>query len=618
MNRTPQIPTMQQETRMTSVFRGYNHREIIADGEMYDMKNLSDDLYPLLTVRPRRGITSWDVEDADPVLLTGIHGRDKLVHVRGTKVYYDLTEVTGVTVSDLSTDSPKKIVSMGAYVCIWPDKVYFNTVDPTDCGSMERKFSVTGTSVSLMMCRGDGTNYDMNSISIGSSPPASPTNGKLWLDQSGDVDVLRQYYSPSQEWQEVASVYVKIQATNIGHGLNEYDTVMIEGMTAPDTETQRVKDQVAALNGSYIVYAAGENYVVIAGIISKTMNSLKSTTVKLDRTVPDLDFIVESNNRLWGCKYGKENGQVVNEIRASKLGDFRNWSTFMGISTDSYTVNVGSQGEFTGAVTLRGYPVFFKENCIHKISGLQPSSFQVATTVCRGVQRGSGRSVVVVNETVYYKGRQNVMAYDGNLPVSVSDQLGSLLYSDARAGALGDKYYISMKNANNKYCLFTYNTKTATWYREDNLKVLGFAAVEDELYMIDEEHNTMVTATGSAGTQEEPLDWMAEFGISGIEMRPNKYGNMVRDDIPGSHYLKHFVFRMYMEDESEAELEIMYDSNGKWIPQGKVKGNSLKLTTLAVKPRRCDHLRYRLKGHGEFRLYDIIRELEVGSDVQNH
>ena len=367
MRKMTQIPEVQKSIRMTTNFSGYNHNEVIADGEMYDTLNLSDDLYPVLTVRKRRGITSYDVSGEDPVQLTGIHGREKLVHIRGTKVYYGGDEISGISVSTDSSMLPKKIVSMGAYVCIWPDKYYFNTVDTTDKGSMESLHEKSGANITLQMCRGDGTNYDMSSISVGTTPPPSPTNGKLWIDQSGSVDVLRQYYSPTQEWMEVASTYVKIGATGIGSGLQEYDAVKISNLTAPDTETQHYKDQVDALNGSYIVYGAGENYVIIAGLISKAFAALKGVTVHVDRTVPDLDYICESNNRLWGCKYGKEDGQVVNEIRASKLGDFRNWSTFMGISTDSYTASIGTEGEFTGCIAQRGYPVFFKENCIHRV-----------------------------------------------------------------------------------------------------------------------------------------------------------------------------------------------------------------------------------------------------------
>lgn len=610
MRRMPQIPQMEKSLRMTSAFRGYNHNEIISDGEMFETVNLSDRLYPVLARRKRRGITAYEDK------LSGIHGRDKLVLCGGTKVYYGGTEVSGISVSTATTMIPKKIVSMGAYVCIWPDKVFFNTVDPTDCGSMERLYTETGDNISLVMCRGDGTDYDMSTISVGTTPPANPANGKLWIDQSGDKDVLRQYYSPSKEWIEVASTYVKIGGTGVGTGLKEYDSVMISGMTPPDTETdQRIIDQVEALNGSYIVYGAGENYVIIAGLLSKTMIELKNDQVKVDRTVPDLDFVVESNNRLWGCKYGKQDGEVVNEIRACKLGDFRNWSTFMGISTDSYVASIGSDGEFTGAIAQRGYPVFFKEGYIHKVNGMTPSSYQISTTICRGVQRGSGRSVCVVNETIYYKSRQEIMAYDGNMPMSVSDQLGNQVFSDARAGAKGDRYYISMKNANNVYCLFTYNSKTGIWYKEDHTKALGFGAVGDELFFIDEASNSLVTVDGTMGTLEAEPEWSAEFGISGVENAPGNFGSMTRSDINGSHYLSRFDIRMYLEEEGRAQLEIMYDSDGEWRKQGgEIRGNRMRTIVLPVVPRRCDHLRFRIKGKGEFRIYSISRNLEVGSD----
>ena len=114
------------------------------------------------------------------------------------------------------------------------------------------------------------------------------------------------------------------------------------------------------MNADNIVYQAGEGYIVIAGIIAQHMSALKEGTVRVKAEVPDLDYVCEANNRLWGCKYGMENGAVVNEIRASKLGNFRQWKNFMGLSTDSYTVSVGTDGPFTAAVSQRGYPVFFK------------------------------------------------------------------------------------------------------------------------------------------------------------------------------------------------------------------------------------------------------------------
>ena len=246
---------------------------------------------------------------------------------------------------------------------------------------------------------------------------------------------------------------------------------------------------------------------------------------------------------------------------------------------------------------------------------MTPSSFQVTTVNCRGIQDGSWRSAVIVNETVYYKSRQDVMAYDGNMPQSVSDQLGNVLYSDARAGARGDKYYISMKNSSNEWSLFTYDTKRGIWYREDATKALGFGAVGDELFFIDETSNTLDSVTGSYGAQETDPDWSAEFGISGVEISSNGYGNVGRSDVNGSHYLSRFDIRMYLEENGRAELEIMYDSSGEWTKQGEIRGNRMKTFVLPVTPKRCDHLRFRIRGRGEFRIYSISRIMEVGSDA---
>ena len=618
MNKMPQIPEVEKNIRMTTTFGGYNHNEIVTDGDMFDTKNLCAELYPCISTRRKRSLASYDVSGQESVPLTAVHGRDQLVMVRGTEVFYNFIKVTGVTVSADSSMLPKKIVSMGAYVCIWPDKVYFNTIDTTDCGSMERLYSEDGENMQVQLCRADGTDYDMTQISVGTTPPASPSNGKLWIDQSGDSDVLRQYTASTQEWTEVPTVYAKISGTGAGHGLREYDAVTISGMEAPESASARIKAQIAALNGSFIVYGAGEGYLIVAGIISGTLSALKEgTTVQINRTVPDLDFICESNNRLWGCKYGMENGQVVNEIRASKLGDFRNWSTFMGISTDSWTASIGTDGEWTGAISQKGYPIFFKENCIHRVSGSTPSSFQITTTTCRGVQRGSWRSLAVVGERIIYKARDGVMAYDGSMPFSISEQLGNVLYSDARAGAVGSLYYLSMKNAGGDWSLFTYNTEKEIWYREDRLKALGFAPVGDEIYAIDEENNLLLALRGSMGgagwTQETDFEWKAEFGISGIEYTRTNFGAS-RADMRGNQYLSRFDVRMYVEEGTKAEMEIMYDSDGEWRKQGEISGTRMRTFVLPVIPRRCDHLRMRIRGTGEFRIYSISRYLEVGSD----
>lgn len=603
MRMMPQIQGPQKSVLMTTQFLGYNHNESIQDGEMFDMQNLSGDLYPMLSPRKKRGITSYDLPGQTPQILRGISGRDQLVFIRGTQVFYNFIEVEGITLSEDAGMLPKQIVHMGAYTCIWPDKKYFNTIDLSDCGSMERSWSLAGNLVGMSMCRLDGTDYDTTQITYSVTAPSNPTNGKLWMDQSGETDVLRQWSVGTQMWTEVPSVFIKIAATGIGTGLSQYDAVHISGLEAPDGASQTVKDQVKKINDQdVIVYAAGDGYIVVIGTLSSTLNAMKSTTVHADRKVPDLDWICESNNRLWGCKYGMENGKVVNELRACKLGDFKNWNCYMGLSTDSYRASIGTDGPFTGAITQKGYPVFFKEQCIHRVSGYAPSSFQISTTMCRGIQRGSGRSAAVVNEVVLYKSRQDVMMYDGSMPVSISGQLGKILYEKARAGVLGAKYYICMQARTGRWVQMCYDTEKGIWYKEDELHAQEYATVGDELFCIDEDHNTLVTIAGSMGTAEEDFDWAAVFGMFGTDYR-------------GKKYLSRFDIRMYMEEGGLARLWIQYDSSGEWEYKGEIKGRRLKNFVIPVVPRRCDHLRVKLTGRGEMRIHSISRIMEVGSDV---
>ena len=609
----PELTAGETQILNTTTFLGYNHNPVIKDGEMYDMENLSGRSYPLMDQRPERGITSLDTEsegEVTTVPLNGISGRDDLVFIRGSQVFYNMIPVQGIEVSTEESMLPKKIVSMGAYVCIWPDRVYFNTIDTTDYGSMSAAWvreapgegEEQGLQVTATMCRGDGTEYGANEITVSASPPVSPANGKLWLDTSGSTHALKQYDAATESWTEVATTYVKISGTGIGANYRMYDCVDISGMAA-DTEDTAIQSQAEALNGSMIVYFSGENYIVVAGLLSQAVSMRGDAEIRVERPVPDLDYICESNNRLWGCKYGIENGEMVNEIRACKLGDFKNWQCFMGLSTDSYTVSVGSDGPFTGAVSQRSYPIFFKENCIHRIGGTTPSSFSVTTTVCRGIQDGSWRSAVVVNEAVYYKSRSDVMMYDGSsTPTGVSAALGDILYSDARAGSVGGRYYISMMDRSQTWHLFVYDTKTGNWYREDNFHALGFGTAGDELYAIDEDNNTLVAMLGSIGTPEGTLPWSATFGIFGT-------------DYTGKKYLSRFNIRMQIDTGAEAKLEIQYDRSGDWKDMGRILGKGTRSFLLPVVPRRCDHLDVRISGKGRCRIYSVSRVLELSSDA---
>lgn len=652
MKKMQQIPEVPKRERMTTTFAGYNHHDVIRDGEMYDMKNLTDDQYPVLAERKKRTISdssiAWkDPDDAsDDAKIRGVYGGEKLVYSVGRKLFYNGTRITKVKVANYRQSykpkaTPKKFVMMGSYLCVFPDNIYYNTLDDTDYGFMQRHWSTFyPDQITMNLCKVDGSDYDFNNITVSSTAPANPNNGTLWLDTRQYPEVLREYSTSSLEWVEVPTVYTKITCSlgdldpnayyagawvdktytaghlGIGYDIKEYDVVNISGLKGANTEPSRVRRQINELNGPHIVYKRATNYIVVEGMLRKSNPVLVDQEVFANREVPVLDYVTVSNNRIWGCRYGKiEDGKTVNEIYACALGDFKNWNKFMGLSTDSYTMSVGTEGAWTGAVTQRGNPVFFKEKAIHKITGQTPSTYQLTTVNSSGVQEGSWRSIAVLNETVFYKTTTDVVMFDGNVPYSIGDNLGDVIYSDARGGVLGNKYYLSMKNPENEWNLFVYDTKRNLWYREDNLHALGFATVGTELYAIDEGDNHVVSITGQDTTYnaEGDVDWMAEFGLSGVEYVGSSRG-VARGDMRGYHYLSRFDIRLSLEANKKAELEIEYDSDGHWIKQGEIHGTSMRTVVIPVIPRRCDHLRFRLKGSGKVRVYSISRLMEVGAD----
>lgn len=588
----PELNESAQTTLMTSTFLGYNHNLVTQDGEMYNMTNLSGMNYPLLSPRKRRGVLQTIAHPA------GMIAKDSLAIVDGDRLIYNGNHVPGVVLSTDEDMLPKRMVSMGAYLCIWPDKVYVNTADLSDYGTMYANWeSVAETN--LTMCREDGTDYDTTQIAVSNTAPSAPANGSFWLDTSGKPHVLKQYSAYTEEWVQVATTYVKIHSVGIGAQFSAYDTVRISGLAFPAEEDPELHEQVEALNADMIIYACGDDYIVVAGLIDQAVTL--SDTVKAQRRVPDCDYITEANNRLWGCKYGLVDGEPVNEIYACKLGDFKNWYSYMGLSTDSYAVSVGTDGVFTGAATLKGTPLFWKEGCVHRITGYTPSTFTMTTTMCRGVQDGSADSIAVVGEALMYKGRTDVMLYDGSQPVSISNALGDVRYHNASAGAYADRYYISMQEQDGPWHFFVYDVQKGIWHREDGMHAVHFAQMDDELYFINADTGELVAANGYDGTPEAELPWEAVFG---------KYGY----DYEGQKYLSRYNLRMSLEPGSRVKMEIQYDSDGKWHTMGTMTGKTLRTFMVPVIPRRCDHCQLRLSGTGGMKLYSIARVLELGGD----
>ena len=579
----PTLPARSTSRNMVDVFQGYNHNLLIGEGEFFDMKNMSSDHSPILCPRGQRGVY------AAPGNPQGLIAKDNLCYVDGTNFVMDGYSID-MGLSTAEEDCPKKLISMGAYVIILPDKKYINTLDLTDFGNIEASFE-TSTDVTFELCTANGEEY--TGMIVSAAEPEDPENMDYWIDTSSTPHTLKQYSSSSAMWVPVATTYIRITSTGIGKAFKQYDGVTISGV---------LSEQLQDLNASIVIWDCGDDYIVVTGILDAVTTQLHSDgAITVERRMPEMDFVIESENRLWGCRYGvAANGEVVNELYACKLGDFKNWNCFMGLSTDSYVASLGTDGQFTGAITHLGYPLFWKEGYVHKVYGNYPANFQIQTTACRGVQKGCDRSLAIVNEVLYYKARHAVCAYDGSLPAEISSVLGDEHYSQAVAGAHGNKYYISMLDASGQYNLFVCDTGKGMWHKEDNLKVEAFCSCREELYAIS--GCKIITMLGSGTQDTDKVEWMVQTGIIGTDM-------------PDMKYISKLLVRMSMEIGARVMFLAQYDSTGGWEPLGTVSGTNLRTFQIPIRPRRCDHMRLRIEGTGRVQIYSITKTIEQGSDV---
>ena len=580
----PYLNEISVSREFIDVFRGYNHNLRIGDGEFYDMKNLTSDKYPLLASRRLRGMCDTLTSP------NGIIAKDSLCYVDGPDFF------VGAQKYELGLNNKKKtLVSMGAYVLIFPDKKYVNT-KTHDYGNI-------GEATMTVECSLCDSNGDEGSYYVSDSDPTFAddfTNVSVWIDTSTSPYTAKR--KSGVQWVDTIS-YIKISASGIDKYFSPNNTIDKTGLVS---ETVTITSDV--------VKAVGNGYIIVPGTMGE---GVETATLTIRKDIPSMDFVVESGNRLWGCRYGTQiestpsGSQVttINEIYASKLGNFHVWDSYQGISTDSYAASVGSDGPFTGAITYLGRPIFFKEKCMHVVYGNYPANYQIETTECRGVAGTSAKSLAIVNGVLYYKSEAGVCAYDGSSPVEISSVFGDKLYSNAAAGALGNKYYISMYNYEDEgYSLFVYDTVKGIWHKEDDTQAVDFAAWGGDLIFIDYADKQIKSVLGSSISvmhymvPEEKVKWMAETGIIGI-------------DSPDKKYISRLDVRLSIEFGGEVRFWAQYDSADEWEYICTIKGAGLKTFAAPIRPKRCDHLRLRIEGEGDVKIFSICKTREEGSDA---
>ncbi len=372
------------------------------------------------------------------------------------------------------------------------------------------------------------------------------------------------------------SVYTKITASGIGNTFAKGDNVTISGCTT------------SSYNGTHIITEQGTDYIVISGQLTSSFT--QSSGLTFERKMPELDFVTEKDNRLYGCS------SANHEVYTCKQGDPKNWYNYESGADMAWAATVGSDGDFTACTKYSSSVLFFKENAVHILRGEKPSNYSLNEKELPGVRKGCDRSVVTIDDTLYYVGRNGVYAYDGAIPQKISSNITDDI-SDAVACKYNSKLYISCKLAG-ATTLLVYDPRTGLWDAEDE-ETFRFAAFSDGmLHYIDADNRL----TSIEGSRTETIEWFLETGD-----RTDGILNMKR--------LSKIKLNLWLAAGTEFRVLIRYDDEPIWQSKGYIRSTVNKTYTLPITPRRCSKYRIRLEGTGEFKLLGMSRDIEQGSEI---
>ena len=597
-------------------FGGLNETYSCTEAEAGSSKNFSSRDFPALSTRiPRRRLRSV-------VQMNGIYHLNGLLVAAGKNLIYnaDETPQEAEFFWNAVADSKKKMVGMGTRVIIFPDKIAFDTRDRsvTKLGAV---WDSGGADVVLTPCDASGKTYTVSGK--GTKEPENPADGQLFLKVNNiqkpysSESVLEVYNEASGNWSAIELKWCRIEAGGIGKNFAVWDTVTVSGVE--DGDDLHWKE----LKGDRIVTARGDDWVQVQaepggdyfyGTLTKGREMLRWTGIdgkgatmegntdafRLERRVPDLDYLTECDNRLWGC------AQNENVIYGCKLGDPTNWFSYRGIAADSYAVTVGSDGAFTGAATCMGYALFFKENTLHKLCGTKPSDFQLTSLRCRGVAKNAARSLCVLNETLYYLSPDGVMAWDGSIPTKVSAVLDASRLANVQSavgGALDGRYYLHISRTagtQGQTRLLVYDTERGLWHEEDVCSC-DMASTGGQLYLWDGQ------ALWAADPSRES-DWQSTEGVEQQVSFELVTGDIGQDGAE-QRYLSRLTLRLDAACASTVEVALSYDG-GPWETVASLTAREARRSyDLPLVPRRHSTLRLRLRGKGQITLRSLAKNL---------
>lgn len=574
-------------------FGGINNNLAAGNGEILAMQNMTSDCYPLLQTRQQglkregyaQGMIScyaFDIYDGKTAWIGNFGGTVPILHYSGEA---RTSLPLGTTVGE------RQMVKLGTTICIWPDKWFYDV----------RAADAKDYSDRLIIAVPSTEEYDGNIVTAQHNVDDEyVVDYFIWQDgweiftAAGTMEAFAAprdavfedgtFAGQPAERNTIKFSKTYAAAWTANWRLNVGDAVEISG--ALNKENNKIA----------VIKEIGEDatYIYLRFLEGTFVNNSSDDEITITRKVPDLKFVCEHKNRLWGC--------TEREIFCSHLGDGMNWYEYESLADGAWAVEIG-HGEMTACCSYK-YPLFFTENEIYTILGDSPMEYTMSVTPnTYGCAKGSHKSLAVVREYLFYHSPYGFCYYYGSLPQICSDGLGTEYFFNAIGGGKGHKYYVSCDDEKGNPHNFVFDSKRGVWHEDVNAwgTKNGGYAWDGDLYVF------MGDGIYTADDPRHAPSDTKEFGIlkmpSLVKFAPWDIGTVNKKQIK-SICIRHKVsgtltVKLYQDGVENVSLRKTITGEG--------------MTEIVGIPRRSDRWYLQMEGAGDWTVYSIAYDYYEGS-----
>ena len=615
-------------------FKGMNTGKHCDENEFHDTLDLSSGEYPLLTTVPRRcRVGDYDTE-ADKLAVFEKDGVG-LVYQNGDECRI---EHKGYRSENLEFGAPLSSANVLSFntriLIIGGESAYEYDTDMLTLKRMGQTYNVEAAhadaqreerTLRLSLVYNDGG--EIGQFTTGSETDEFPTDAAEGDLFARNLTFYRLIYKSRSnasldEWQVQSSLCLRLDIPVEHRCFEAGDYIRIKGVkywnwcfrgfsflerflriASCDTEGRYITESIDISSEMLDILHAKKFPTNDIGLYDKPIidnagNDLYILEGELSGCMPCLDLVTCCANRVWGCSNSSR------ELFSSELGNARNWNSFEGIASDSYSVSIASPGDFTACIDYLGKPIFFKENEMVVIEGSRPANFHVSSYSCRGVAKDSPSGLCVVNDILYYKSHDGIYAYSGGLPICVSEDICNIAAKLKNAVLSGEGEVLLVSGeAEGEYIHLAYDTDRRIWHRYSSPKVLAYLRYPDA---------TLEFCKGTHGIEVYTMFRGIPDGYSAKEVDELEPSwSFESGDISYNTTDRKYISRISLDTEAEGRAVLFISYNGETFKRLRdIPMHKRGCCDIALSPRRCDHFRVRMEGKGGFTLFAITKEIE--------